>query len=131
VASSRDLRLTCPLSAWTGRDHACHWCDRDITGARRSSWCSDKCRNAWERNHVWRRARAYAKKRAKYLCTSCGADRSAGLEVNHITPVAGAGYGESCAAHQENLETLCHGCHVKVTATQRAAGLLTRPRQDR
>jgi hypothetical protein len=41
------------------------------------------------------------------------------LEVNHITPRAGEGYGMGCHHHQSNLETLCHECHVKVTRRQR------------
>lgn len=42
------------------------------------------------------------------------------LEVNHIEPRRGAGYGFGCWNHQDNLETLCHGCHVEVTTAQRA-----------
>ncbi len=42
------------------------------------------------------------------------------LEVNHIIPREGKGYGQGCHNHQENLETLCHACHLQVTADQRA-----------
>jgi hypothetical protein len=41
------------------------------------------------------------------------------LEVNHIVPRNGAGYGFGCWNHQDNLETLCHGHHVEVTNAQR------------
>ena len=43
------------------------------------------------------------------------------LEVNHVVPRNGAGYGRGCHHHLSNLETLCHPCHVKVTNEQRAA----------
>ena len=41
------------------------------------------------------------------------------LEVNHIVPRKGAGYSFGCWNHLDNLETLCHACHVKVTNAQR------------
>lgn len=43
------------------------------------------------------------------------------LEVNHIVPRNGRGYGRGCWNHLDNLETLCHPCHVGVTASQRRA----------
>ena len=46
------------------------------------------------------------------------------LEVNHIQPVNGNRKAVSCASHLENLETLCHDCHVAVTKQQREAGLI-------
>jgi hypothetical protein len=45
------------------------------------------------------------------------------LEVNHIEPRRGAGYGSGCHHHLSNLETLCHDCHVAVTGAQRRHGL--------
>ncbi|MEE3066611.1 MAG: HNH endonuclease [Actinomycetota bacterium] len=42
------------------------------------------------------------------------------LEVNHITPRNGGGYGWGCHNHLNNLETLCHGCHVAETNRQAA-----------
>lgn len=42
------------------------------------------------------------------------------LEVNHIVPRRGRGYGTGCWNHASNLETLCHNCHLTVTAEQRA-----------
>ncbi len=43
--------------------------------------------------------------------------RVVAVEVNHIDPRNGAGYGNGCHNHQDGLETLCHSCHV-VTTTQ-------------
>lgn len=114
----------CSLSRWSGVSGFCHWCDTQITAARRTRWCTDRCRRAWERNHVWGRARAWARKRAKYACVRCGAGRDAGLEVNHIIPVNGARRNVGCFNHESNLECVCHACHVQITARQRATGLL-------
>jgi hypothetical protein len=41
------------------------------------------------------------------------------LEVDHIDPRVGRGYGTGCWNHQDNLRVLCHTCHVKVTRRQR------------
>lgn len=40
------------------------------------------------------------------------------LEVNHIVPREGRGYGWGCHHHLSNLETLCHPCHVAETTRQ-------------
>jgi 5-methylcytosine-specific restriction endonuclease McrA len=118
------------LSAWTGRTGACQWCDVDLPEGRRRIWCTEKCRRMFERHHIWRRARIQARRAAKYTCARCAATRAeADLEVNHIHPLAGAGYGPSCSHHQVNLEVLCHACHVGITNEQRAAGLLRRPKE--
>ena len=42
------------------------------------------------------------------------------LEVNHIEPRVGRGYGFGCHNHLSNLETLCHPCHVIETRRQAA-----------
>lgn len=46
-------------------------------------------------------------------------DQATSLEVNHIAPRRGKGYGSGCWNHLDNLETLCHQCHVDVTTAQR------------
>jgi hypothetical protein len=136
VNSLEAARAACALSPWSGRDLACQWCDADLTdGGRRKTWCSDKCRLMWERNHVWSKARSAARRRGKYQCGRCGAHKTeTGIEVNHIHPVAAhadATHGRqpSCAHHQSNLEVLCHACHVVETSRQRKQGLLNRSSQ--
>ncbi|MCU1352007.1 MAG: 67, gp67 [Acidimicrobiales bacterium] len=42
------------------------------------------------------------------------------LEVNHLVPRLGRGYQAGCHHHLDNLETLCHRCHVAVTTQQQA-----------
>lgn len=112
------LRLACPLSVWSGTPGNCQWCDREIKAGRRSVYCGDKCRRAFEREHFWPRARATARRRAKYVCGNGCAGR---IEINHIVPLVGSGYGPSCAHHQSNLEALCKSCHTNVTNEQRLA----------
>lgn len=41
-------------------------------------------------------------------------------EVNHIVPRNGGGYNSGCHNHLDNLQLLCHRCHVGVTKQQRA-----------
>ena len=38
------------------------------------------------------------------------------VEVHHLTPRLGAGYGSGCHHHLEGLVTLCHAHHASVTA---------------
>lgn len=87
---------------------------------RRRRWCSDACANAYTDaiygQHDWNLARHKAYLRDQ-KCVTCGSTEK--LEVNHIVPRNGAGYGRGCHHHLENLETLCHSCHVKVTNEQR------------
>lgn len=52
--------------------------------------------------------------------------RTPAPEVNHIMPVNGQRAAFDCQHHRDNLEVLCHSCHVATTATQRAAGLIGR-----
>ena len=53
-------------------------------------------------------------------------ERARSMEVNHKVPILGRHAEAGCHHHLDGLETLCHRCHVEVTATQRAAGLLDR-----
>jgi hypothetical protein len=117
--------------------------------ARRRTWCSDRCNDAFWNNHWWSRARAAAKKRDKYRCCRCGhvppkrpsrarfpteaaykaaartwrAGRAENrLEVNHRVQALGTHRSLTCLHHLENLETLCVACHRAETAAQSHSG---------
>lgn len=98
----------------------------------------------YNRNHYWGQARYAALRRddnkcvkcgyqEQYRCPECGGSLYGGrwcrgcrrepgrgpLEVNHIIPRNGNKDDNSCFHHLDNLETLCHDCHVKETRVQR------------
>ena len=134
--------LTKPLPAWWPSCgmlavHPGHCslasCDKPLTG-RQTRWCSQKCAYVFLNQHQWSRAQRLALRRDKYTCQACGftaakrADRIGrmiwrrrhhGMEVNHIHPLNGRGYQIGCVHHLDNLQTLCHKCHLEVTARQR------------
>lgn len=116
------LRANCLLGQWSGEPGCCQLCGHVLpeTGRRRS-WCSDACRRAFERNHIWRRARAAARRRGKYRCSWPGGCTTGDnvLEVHHVEPVSTNGYGVGCQHHQSNLALLCHTHHVQVTVQER------------
>jgi hypothetical protein len=124
-ALERD-RITCSLSAWRGEPGRCQWCDATIDSPRRRTWCSNTCARAWQRNHIWRFARAAAKRRAKYFCQRPGCDaQRRDCEVNHIAARNGGGYGPGCHHHLDSdanglggLEVLCRAHHREVTTAQ-------------
>lgn len=103
----------------------CDHCGTPLDGRRRR-WCSDTCARVEFNAHDWNQARRAAKKRDGYKCVTCGRPDDVDdnyrsiLEVNHIVPRVGKGYGMGCWNHLDNLETLCHDCHVKVTKQQAA-----------
>lgn len=130
----------------------CRQCGTEIAESR--AYCSDVCRKAFERQHFWNTASSHALtlacpggeshvrderglwKRQQSVCRRC--QKSCGLflrhvngqreaEVNHIVPVNGNRPHFGCCHHQENLEVLCHDCHVTVTKEQRRAGLIGPP----
>ena len=134
--------LSCPLPFCSGPDWqprrsahqlgVCGACGKPLEG--RALWfCRGKpgdpesCRRRYLRNHDWGDARAEALRRTGGRC-SRDATHQGGMEVNHIAPRRGAGYGIGCWNHQDNLEPLCHGCHQDVTADQRAEYTTTGPR---
>ena len=119
-------RITCSLSAWSGEAGRCQWCNDKIDSPRRRTWCSNTCARAWQRNHIWRFARAAAKRRAKYFCErpGCGAARR-DCEVNHKAARQGGGYGPGCHHHLNpdnnglgGLEVLCRAHHREITTAQ-------------
>jgi 5-methylcytosine-specific restriction protein A len=139
------LLAVCSLAPPVG-EGACAWCAAELP-ARRRTWCSDRCGDAFWANHWWSVARSTAKRRDKYRCKRCGArgpkrptvaahrtraaylkamrawreQKKVGrLEVNHIEPAAGRHGQLSCVHHLNNLETLCLPCHKEHTAALRA-----------
>lgn len=116
---------SCPLMVGVGAAGGCDWCGAPLTG-RRTRWCSDECCNEFGRQHAWTAARGAALVRDKRSCVRCGSERDPDgkrwrgwLQVNHIDPRVGRGYGFGCHNHLSNLETLCHPCHVDETNRQR------------
>ena len=125
--------MTCPMITHDmvpeGEKGRCWRCGEALPKYRRK-WCSEDCALLYARNHHWGYARIAAIKRDESTCQRCGTkvvdshyheDKSIWAEVNHIEPRNGMGYGPGCHNHQENLETLCHPCHLKITAEQRRA----------
>ena len=119
-------RITCALSAWRGDPGRCQWCNTEIDSPRRRTWCSNTCGRAWQRHHIWRFARAAAKRRAKYYCQrpGCTAQRR-DCEVNHKAARNGGGYGPGCHHHLDpdqnglgGLEVLCRAHHREITTAQ-------------
>jgi hypothetical protein len=107
----------------------CDLCGAPLVG-RQQRWCSLECSDTYWPHHSWKVARETALGRARigikrYRCAICGCGTRS-PEVNHRTPALGAHSQTSCAHHQDNLEVLCHDCHLGVTVAQRAAGLLRR-----
>ena len=114
--------MTCPL-AEPQRPGRCHWCDKKLTG-RRTRWCSNKCRWTATVEHRWTNARKAIKGRAAvWACEACG-EFTDKIEVNHRIPCRGNHSVWGCWHHSDNLELLCHACHLTKTREQRAAGLL-------
>jgi len=133
----------CVLLPYDTAAGLCAACGAPLTGRQRR-WCSVDCELMYQRNHYWNRARAAALERDGHCCLKCGwesplctvlvtgqgilwsrpslagwASEDNWLEVNHITPRLGQGYGTGCWHHLADLESLCHRCHVKVTRRQR------------
>lgn len=127
----------------------CWWkpCGNPLPKGRRK-WCSDECGRKWMVEHMWTEARNAAILRDEGKCQHCGkvvafirtfgrgdhqfqrhvnvhTDRPP--EVNHIEPRRGQGYASGCHNHLDNLETLCHDCHVRVTANQQGYRTATQP----
>jgi len=101
---------------------------------RRRRWCSKRCESEWAGQHYWNAARNNAKRRDGQQCVRPGCGVTTGLEVNHIEPRIGRGYGWGCHNHLANLETLCKPHHQDVTNEQRkgrrAVGHIAAPVDD-
>lgn len=131
----------------------CRNCGEPPTG-RFTYYCGAACRDVFEGDHFWNTARWSAidqasifkplpagkralpntarlpddtiawRQRQGSICACCGRGRFGEGEVNHIAPVNGDRGFFSCANHQDNLEVLCHQCHVMATREQRRRGII-------
>ncbi|MDP3063781.1 MAG: HNH endonuclease [Chloroflexota bacterium] len=132
------MTLICQGPDWKPRRSlkepgTCGACGRPLMGRHRwfcptprgkADLPGESCRDRYAVNHFWGEARAEALRRAGGKCSRCGEEVKSelpygGLEVNHIVPRNGGGYGPGCWHHQDNLEPLCHQGHQEVTAAQR------------
>lgn len=126
-------------------DGRCDRCGKELTG-RQTRWCSYACSLEFRTNHDWNLARKAARRRDGERCVRCGARGGyyegefpdavwvPQLEVNHLVPRVGRGYGWGCHNHLDVLETLCHEDHILVTRQQveeRALAELRLPRRPR
>ena len=107
--------MSCPMKSTEKAKGLCWRCEQPLPKYHRK-WCSQDCALWYANNHSWSFVRLAALKRDG-KCVRCGSTNQ--LEVNHIVPRNGQGYGPGCWHHLEGLETLCHECHVKVTTEQR------------
>lgn len=105
------------------KENQCPWCGKEVNNRRRR-YCSNDCRQAFERITVWNRGRdSYSLRilyRDNFTCQDCGeflafqnehgmrVPIDVGLEVHHIIPVSEGGGDEP-----SNLVTLCKSCHKK------------------
>jgi len=102
------------------RRRVCRRCATAL-GGRQRAYCGKDCEREFGMNHFWNMASREVEKRnrTKYgdlQCCVCGA--TAHLEINHIDPVRGGPRFATCKNHQDNLEVLCHDCHVRATELQ-------------
>lgn len=143
MKSRQALMPGCVLLPYDGVPGRCGACGKKLAG-RRTAWCSQECSQVYPLNHFWTSARVAALERDEKRCVKCGwaddffdshlrngqiviwsranlnGQRPMNrLEVNHIVPRVGGGYGTGCWNHLDGLETLCRKCHVKVTNRQR------------
>lgn len=113
------MKKRCALLAYVDVAGVCDLCGTALP-RRHRRWC-DKHANWYTNNHVWNFAREAARRRDKRRCVKADESCAGYLEVNHIDPRNGAGYGPGCHHHLDNLETLCHAHHVVETNKQRKA----------
>ncbi|MDP3062931.1 MAG: HNH endonuclease [Chloroflexota bacterium] len=118
----------------------CGACGKPLVGRHRwfcpTPYGGESCRDTYAVNHFWSEARQEALRRAGGKCSRCGEEVKSerlrdGLEVHHIVPRDGGGYGPGCHHHQDNLEALCHSGHLEVTAEQRGYGQEPTPEEKR
>lgn len=108
--------LTCTESMWTGDPEKCRWCGRGrVRGG--AIFCSSTCKQGYELEHRYWKARAAALERDDWTCQVCRSKKQ--LTMDHMGEGLRAWPGvtystRSCAHHVASLETLCRRCHMKL-----------------
>lgn len=93
----------------------CRWCLVEVTGRKETCCGSDNCSGKLRGLFSWASTSWGIIHRDGAKCVACGVDSArASLEVDHIIPVILGGTGDD-----ENLRTLCSGCHKKETTRLR------------
>ncbi len=122
----RDAKILDGIRA-SRRPHRCASCEKKLKGKQRV-WCSENCREAAYKSSVvfdWNETRNEVLKRDKYRCKNCGRGplspyREGPLEnwaeCDHVIPVS---LRPDLQFNQDNLRTLCHGCHNDETSKLR------------
>ena len=122
MASQRRKNSRTP-EPWSPNGH-CRGCGKPLKGRQRI-WCEPwgECARRFSAQHSQGGFRSYVLRRDNYTCQGCGVQGIHGkyggvsgkLEADHIVPISEGG----AAFDPDNGRTLCHGCHVKVTAELR------------
>ena len=99
-----------------GGKRVCSWCLTEIRGKNFRTICEKfTCVDAVARACFWNKCRTAVLRRDRHICQLC--DARAGVEVDHIIPIALGGTGDL-----DNLRTLCRACHAEETVRFRAEG---------
>ncbi len=67
-------------------------------------------------HHRWAAVRRFVFERDGWRCTSCG--KAGRLECDHVTPLERDPKQDPYAI--DGLQSLCRGCHIEKTRTERA-----------
>ena len=79
----------------------------DVDTVRESGFYADR---------KWLALRDYVRKRDKMTCQHCGSFSEKRYEVDHIVELDWNNVGDpEIALNPDNLQLLCHNCHVKKT----------------
>lgn len=114
--SARTVAKSCGLTDWFGGPE-CIWCGKHKNSY--SPWCSPKCRVLFNKNHVYKDARAVVREQSGGRCARCKtAYDISEMQCNHIVPVRGHRESPSCVHHQTNLEMVCPPCHAIIGIEQ-------------
>jgi 5-methylcytosine-specific restriction endonuclease McrA len=122
MSDTREDRIhTYLMHRFRGEPGRCRNCGREVTAARRRSWCSATCYAVYRNLLNVTRTRQYLFARSPW-CADCGTRLTLGArlqdgepcEVNHVVPLVLGG------AHDwHNFQLLCVKCHAKRTSELR------------